>query len=375
MKAGRIAFLPSVSRYEVLWEFLKQLHDAFKDIPEVRTHLFDVSISARDFYAEFCTFKPELIVAFNSLFTHEDGRLLCDHLYTPTLFCLVDAPFHFNVVSTPLAWISCIDRGHLRYLEKRGIERCFFLPHAIDRLEAMEDREERGLGCVMLSSGIDYEAIFEELQGFVSKKCFLKIEEGLERWEADRALALDDALEEELPTSVSRNVILHKLDLYLKGRKRVELLKSLTEFQVDLFGGGDSWEKILGSSCPHVRVHPEVHYTEAAAIISHSKVVINSCASIRDGLHERILLALSRGAAVVTEGTPYLHETFGKGSGIAYYPKYSEMKQQLALWLQDEQSRCAAVEEGRRRIEEAHLWKHRAQTIHDTVSVNTGIYT
>lgn len=353
----KISFLQSLSRYEVLNVFLEELKDAFGECDTVQTEISSQNPSAIELYKGLITFKPELIIAFNFLYTQPDGRLICDYLNVPMLYYLVDSPFYFNPTHSDLAWISCIDRGQLRYLTDRGFAQTLFLPHAIPKLEEIHEEKKRSYDCVMLSSGINYHEVYENLTEKLSNKCRGIIEEGLDRWMKNATMTLDEALEDDIPSHLPRTEILCRLDIYLKGLKRAELLKSLQDYRIDLFGGGDDWRKILGTSCPHVTIHDEIPFSRVLQILSKSKVVLNSCSSIRDGLHERILHGLSCGAAVMTESNPYLLEQFGESAGIIY------SAEDIASYLSDETARREAVENGRTKVAESHLWRNRVQAI------------
>lgn len=332
-------------------------------LPGLKGHMFSLDTTPEKFFNEYFAFNPQFLVIFNGLFAQPDGRLICDYLKIPALFFLVDSPFHFDTVKSPYAWISCIDRGHRRDLVRMGFERTLFMPHAVAKLEDFDPNEERSYGCVMFSSGIDYKKIHQKLFQALSKKAQNCLEEGLAKWEANPGLTLDEAIPIDIPSDIPRGFILKKLDLYLKGLKRTELLRSLDEFQIDLFGGGDSWETILEGSCPHVKIHSELSFHDVISTMRRSKVVLNSCASIRDGAHERIFQALASGCTVVAERTPYLFETFGAGKGVAYYPKNEDVKNTISLWLNDEDARVQELLEGRVQVEKGQLWEHRASSL------------
>lgn len=362
MALERIGFFSVEGQYGVLSTFAYHLADAFSKMGGIQTSIINTQTAPQIIFEQMKSFRPQLIIVFNSLFKTQ-GKLLCDFLNTPTLFYLVDAPFHFDDPNSPFASTGCIDRTHCRSLLDKGFERTYFLPHSIDEAHHQKPESPRPLGCVMLSSGIDYEKIYDSFHKALPSWVNDEIDLAIDTFDSNPTLPLEETLTPDLPTGLNRKQLLRLMDLYLKGKKRVELLQNLNGIPIDLFGGGDSWKDILRDACPHVTIHPEVNISKANDIMSQAKVILNSCSSIKDGGHERIFSALSYGAAVVTKSTPYLYDSFGENAGIAFCSS-GNFKDKLQQLLTDEKQRKVEVERGQECLVKAHLWKHRAQEIY-----------
>src|SRR5262249_33312271 len=86
-----------------------------------------------------------------------------------------------------------------------------------------------------------------------------------------------------------------QLDLYTRGKERVELLRAMPSGEVDIWGEGP-WKKYL----PHHRIHPPIDFSTTLSIMQQAQVVLNSSPRFKKGAHERILYALLCGASVYT---------------------------------------------------------------------------
>lgn len=370
---NNIGLVPSVGMYGVLNVFIEQLAEGLRELPGVKTALFSLDKSPQQFFADIEAFKPDCLVVFNSLFAADNGTLFCDYLKIPTLFYLVDAPFHFSDPSTsPYAAAACIDRGHERSFLSKGYTKSLFLPHAVDKASHREPEDKNKYGCVMLSTGINYKNRYAKMLGGLPPAIVKRVHEAFEKFEGDKLLTLDEALGPEDTFPVPRALLLKEMDLYLKGKTRTEFLQNLKGIRIDLFGGGDSWSEILGSSSPHVRIHPGVDYQEALEIMGDASIVLNHCSSIKDGAHERLFAAISRGAAAATLGNPYLLENFQEKEGLLLGDSPEEIQSLIEKTLKDPAYRRASVLKGQQKISEGHLWKHRGQKMKQSLEVFFG---
>ncbi len=363
MSLERIGLFYVRSGYDALNAFTDYLAEALRSIRGVEVSIFQTN-SPDQLFKDISIFDAQAYIVLNSLFKGKTGGFICDYIKRPMIYYIVDTPFHFDNPDSPFLSVACIDRGHCNFLLKKGYDRTLFVPHCVNKSRIEKPDVKRKYGCVMLSSGIDYEKINDRFFGALPEPVFKKVKEAFEKLESDPLLLVDDALSLDLPAYISRNQILRQIDLYLKGKERVQMLKEMEGIPIDLFGGGDSWEEILGNQFPHVTVHKEIPFLESIEILKNAKIVLNSCSSIRDGAHERIFLGLACGASIATAFTPYLDEEFKKDEGIVFHPSFADMKEKIALWLKDDSIRCTEVTAGQQRIEEAHLWKHRAAQLY-----------
>ncbi|MFA6916023.1 MAG: glycosyltransferase [Parachlamydiales bacterium] len=363
----KIGLIPSAGMYGVLEVFIQQLAEGLRELPGVATAVFSLEKPPKQFFADIEAFKPDCLVVFNSLFAAENGALFCDYLKIPTLFYLVDAPFHFSDPASPYAATACIDRGHTRDLAAKGFTKTLFLPHAVDKADHRTPQKITKYGCVMLSTGINFRERYAKMLGALPPALIQRVQEAFEKYETDALLTLDEALGPEDPFPVPRALLLKEMDLYLKGKKRMEFLQGLKGIQIDLFGGGDGWSEILGNTCPHVRIHPGLDYPAALEVMGDAAVVLSHCSSIKDGAHERLFAAISQGAEAATYTNPYLKENFQKGEGLILGQTIEELGKEIEFALNNPDKRVESILKGQEKIAQAHLWKHRGAILQQSL--------
>lgn len=367
------------SRYGMLHTFTEQLYVALRRLPNLEVVLLTPDPEGMSAFLEELKEKSlQALIVFNSYFADTQGRLFCDVLRIPTLFCLVDSFYHFSHAATFYGILAFIDEGQRRFAEELGYLRVLDLPHAVEAPALASPHGERPYGCAMFSSGIDSSKIAEMWQRQLPQPLYSALIETAEKLLSHATLSCPETFEaafcrhyhlpnaEGLVKQPLYFTLLKQLDLYVKGRGRVALLQGLQGIAIDLFGGGDDWRAILGDTCPHVTLHGEITYAQVLERMCLSKVVLNNCESIRYGAHERVFAALAHGAAVATADTPFLRKTFpSDDDGILYYraPRWEPLRAAIARALDDEAWRSASVAKGQEIIAEHHLWKHRADTI------------
>jgi hypothetical protein len=364
------------SRYNVLHNFSQQLYQALTSYPELEVSLINVdSNSMQHFQQQLEAQQLQGLIVFNSLFTNGNRPLFCDVLRIPTFFWLVDAYYHFSNTPSDYAILGFIDRHHRQFAANQGCLRVFDTPHAIDNAYHASPAIERPYQCAMLSSAIDYRRYSSEWREQLPPQVYNAMEEAAEELlndaHADLPSTLDKHIAEKLDYPLSHpaiedflNTLRQQLDLYVKGRGRFAMLQGLADIPIDLFGAGD-WSSILGDTCPHVTIYPEMPYPNILERMQQTKVILNNCESIRDGAHERIFAALSHGAMAATAITPYLQETFGTNDGVLYHHQnsWAELQQQIQRALQDEEWRVESVLRGQQIVADHHLWKNRTEAI------------
>lgn len=375
MEIERIAlFYLTQTRYGVLNAFLDQLSIPLAE----RFRLLPIHQGRGNYQKmsqDWVEFAPQMALIFNGLFlSSQGGGLLGDRLQLPTLHWLVDAPYHFHLAASPWRWVALIDRRHCDYMRRYlPPERVWFLPHAVDERKACPpDQSARPWECAMFSSAIDCDALLDSEK--LAKQWGAELAPLLREWMvevtelylANYSLSLWQAFdiivseEERERWHYQLQGMLHAIDLYAKGRARLELLKSVAPWPVQLFGGGDSWPKLLeGAAFAHVSYQGEVEFDQIPQLMEQCKVVLSSCCVIREGGHERVFNALLSGAAVYCEKSGYLQERFSDNKGILVAPE----REQLELLLTNEAARSAAVTRGQDQVYASELWSHRVEAL------------
>jgi len=113
------------------------------------------------------------------------------------------------------------------------------------------------------------------------------------------------------------------LETHLIATRRREILSSLNSVAT-VFGGGTSRTNgnlHLGAS---VDARGALPFLDALELMEQSKIVIDISPSFRNGAHERVFYALSRGAFVLTEPSRFLTLEVENDLGIAFLPFESD---------------------------------------------------
>ncbi|MDF1750300.1 MAG: hypothetical protein P1V34_15645 [Alphaproteobacteria bacterium] len=106
------------------------------------------------------------------------------------------------------------------------------------------------------------------------------------------------------------------LETQLIADRRRELLKALNTIPAHYHGGGESPPEVGNS----VTGHGPITFLDALDLMQKTKVVIDVSPSFRNGAHERVFYAISRGAYVLTEPSRFLEHEVENDFGIGFLP-------------------------------------------------------
>ncbi len=372
-------FMPPRSQYQVLHHFTQSLAAAL-----TRTGVSCRVLEAqRDqpqlFIDELLRNKPECTLSFNGLLPDEEGRFFCNLIRIPHVACLVDAPQHYlALIRSPYSVITCVDRFYCDFFQGLNFQNSLFMPHGVDKelIIPPTPLDERPFEALMLASFIDYEQVRKTWKKTFETALCKALEEAAEIILSERdipcvqalALALDRQTRSPMgldPAKIDFVMALDQLEDYVNGRDRVDLLKGIKDAQVHVFGAGaEGWKKHLGQS-RNILTHDAVSYDQALKLMRQSKVVLNSCPTIKNGAHERIFAGIASGAAVVTNDNLYMHDNFKHGDSILFYHhgRWEEINREINAYLHDEEKRLVLVKNGQKIVHEGHTWDHRAATL------------
>lgn len=332
--------------------------------------------TGRDMYSSMVVSPPDCTLSFNDLTQERRDLFLCDLFKIPHLSYLVDSAHRFlHLTSSPYSLLASVDRFDVEFLRAAKCPYAFFLPHAVDESLAFDALAVRHYDVTMLSSFIDYEAIMEECMQVLPASLTTVMKRAADIAREERSLSIiqsfQKAWNEPGPhrsldgSTINSRYMLDRLVDYIQGKERVELLKSIKDVRVDVFGSDcGGWEKYLGKRS-HITYHHEVSFEEAHQIMRESKIVVNSCAWIRNGAHERIFSAMACGALVIAESNSYLCEQFADGESIGFYHLLNPdaLNERIAGYLSDESKRGAVSLCGKEIVLKEHTWNQRARQL------------
>lgn len=372
-------FLPpdKKSRYGVLPHFTVKMAEAFKRAG-VRCRLLKAEKNnPKPFLEALYNDPPDCTLSFNGLLPDSQGQFFCDMIRIPHVACLIDSPTQFiSLANSPYTIITSPDRFGCEFFKGLNCQNVFFMPHAIER-EVISDEVEknRPYDVTMLSSCIDFEAIAElwpsKYPKEVCEAMYEAIEINLSDQETSCIQAFVQTMDQKMETSkvvpgiLNYPEIIDQIEMYAKGKERIELIKSIKDAQIHIFGQPlDLWKKYLKAQ-PNIVFHEPVDFDQALNIMSQSKILLNSCAWLKDGIHERILAGLARGALVLTNQNIYLREHFLDGQNIAFYEmgKWDQINKKINDYLSQPEKIKQIAFVGRQIVKTNHTWDHRVKIL------------
>ncbi|MEI8365186.1 MAG: glycosyltransferase [Parachlamydiaceae bacterium] len=369
-------FMPPLSVYGVLHYFTQKMSEALQRCG-VKVRLLEAKRDdPKPFLKALFDDPPECTLSFNGLLPDDQGRFFCDMIRIPHVACLVDSPNSFlPLIKSERTIITCVDNASVEFLKGVGFSRALFMPHGAERTLAPELHAKRDYDVVMLSSCIDYEGIRASWKQKYSASLRKIMEETAETSLEDQkkpyyqvfAEVLDKRLTGQSgidPQNIDFTSLLDDIEMFIRGKDRVELLKGIKDAKVDVFGSADGaagWKKYLSEN-PNIVVHDPVPFEQALSIMKHSKIVLNSCPWITYGGHERIFSGLACGALVLTNENEFLKQNFHDGESIVFYKhgRWDKANHRVNEYLSNTSKRDNVAAKGRAIVMKSHTWDQRA---------------
>lgn len=188
--------------------------------------------------------KPDLTCSFNSLYRAAIEEFFWDVIGIPHLSIIIDPVIYsINLIHSPLSLVSCVERSDHEALKSLGFTKSFFLPHAAPSDVEESPESERPYDVVMIGSCYDYESMrsrwYEELTPAQSQA----IDKAIEIFFAGTYTSLSDALSQACSSvglQINSGADLMSMylffDNYIRGKDRVDLVRSIHDAPVHVFG-------------------------------------------------------------------------------------------------------------------------------------------
>lgn len=367
------------SGYGVLPQFTRGLYAALQRQGVECRLLGNGQGATPDLVPQIVRDPPDCTLSFNGLLPDGEGRFFCDQIQVPHVACLVDSPNQFlSLVQSPLNLITCVDQAHVQFFSELHKPPTLFLPHAVERDFTGDLDAARPYEVVFFGTCLDYEERRELWHKKYSPALARALDdaadialgdqvtsylEAFTRAVHDRVLAGDQV---DL-NGLDMSELFDHLEVYIRGRDRVQLLRAITEVPVYVFGtksGARGWDYYLADAGKNIHVQERVSYEDALALMQQSRVVINSCPTLKQGAHERIHAGFMAGAAVFTSENEYLMDQFTGRELLTYtHDDYSSVNDTLCRVLENDDQRKELVVKGRDVVRQHHTWDHRAETL------------
>ncbi|WP_213152336.1 MULTISPECIES: glycosyltransferase [unclassified Neochlamydia] len=361
---------PYGSQYRVLHHFTKKLYEAWIRAGYEARFFEDATEALKVMLLD----PPDLIVGFNGVPRH-DQIPYSDILKKPYLSLIVDPFYHFlSEISSPYVIIGCDDFSSVTAFKNTNFHQAFFVPHAVESDLTTDSEVEKIFEVSMLATFIDYEARREQWRLKYPLQVCEAMYEAVEQTFLNPQLAFIEATlgkvqwayynHPELRTAeVDIISLLKDVELYIKGKERIDILKAIHTVPVHVFGHSVdkvNWKSYFKNQS-NIITHDAVTYEKSIEIMKQSKIVLNSSIKNKFGAHERIFTALAAGALVITNENDYLKNFFSHDVDIAFYQYHGllNLNQMIVDYLADEDHRQQVAENGREIVMTYHTWDAR----------------
>lgn len=376
----KICLLTNYNLYESKRYFTQKLAEALQR-KGIETKIIDAreSILGADEISAIQKFSPDITASFNSLDPIGERRFLWDFLEIPHISFLVDPVFYSTyLVDSPYSIITCVDRSDLAAIQSHNFHNTFFWPHAVEKELAPDKNPDRPLDVVFLGSCYDYESLRVSWQQRNPVGLNKVLDDAIDIVFSNERASLAQALVQAWnasgldPKGIDFMTLYYYLDNYTRGKDRVELIRSIKDARVHIFGelspdnavGILGWQQYLASQ-PNVTIHPSVPFAESLDIMKRAKIVLNSMPFFRDGTHERVFSALACECLVITSESIYLREHFRDGEGLVFYRSQhrGDVNGFINEMLKHETKRKEAAHRGRDIVMKHHTWDIRVKEL------------
>ncbi|MDD6056934.1 MAG: glycosyltransferase [Clostridiales bacterium] len=301
-----------------------------------------------------------------------------DTYQIPCYNIVADHPYfyHERLADLPKKYYHIsIDRRHQEYFRQfypeytdRG-----FLPLAGSRYEG-EDEEGRSAADVLFTGNYtelpffepyihwindEYAAFYQGIIDALLKSPHRTVEEvALEHCHRE----MGENTAEDLRIAMSKMIF---IDMYVRNYWRGEVVRTLVDAGIPVEVVGKGWEKLACAHPENLILHPQTDSGSCLNMLSRAKLSLNVMPWFKDGAHDRVFNSIVNGAVCISDGSKYLCEELREGEGICYYrlEQLEALPQMVRRLLADSEQRSRIVHAGRTKIEERHLWRHRARTL------------
>lgn len=375
----KATFLVNFNLYESKRHFTKKLSEAMER-KGIKTRIIDVDEQPfeANMASEIQRDRPDFTCSFNSFDPMPNGKFPWDIIKIPHLSILVDpALYATQLTNSPYSVISCVDRSDCRAVLSHRFDNVFFLPHGVEK-DLEKGKEKRIYDVVFLGSCYDYEGLRAYWQKELPTRVSQVLDDAIQLVLSDSPLSLAESLVTAWnaaklpPGDVDFSKLFFYLDNYTRGKDRVELIRSIRNAKIHIFGElvadhpacKKGWSHYL-SNQTNVIIHPSVTFTEGLNILKQSKISLNSMPFFKQGSHERILTGLACGAWPITSFSTFWNIHFKDKEDLFIYQPghWNKINEQVEQMLDNEKLRAEQADRGRLKVMNAHTWDNRVDQL------------
>ena len=371
-------FMPPISQYGVLPYLTNEIHQAFLRQGVACKLLIAERENPEPFLKSIFSNPPDCTFSINGLLPDESGQFFCDMIKIPHIACLTESFTEFSaLVQNKLNIITCPDAFACQYFRGLGYDQSIFMPHGVSPNLKPDLTLSKKYDVLFVGSCIDYEYIREEWKRKYSKTICDALDNAQEIVLSDYSTNYIEALVQALNTATQKEKldtdsfnmleVIQELELFVKGRDRVELIRAIKDTPVTVFGGTiglKGWDHYLKDK-KNVKIHSPIPFESAMEAMKMSKIVLNSSPASKNGAHERIFAALGTESFLLTSQNTFMDHHFVNGQDLAYYihGEWNDAEEIISFYLENTAEREAAAKSGRDKAMKEHSWDRRLQEL------------
>lgn len=361
--------------YERTFYCASKLHEAMQEYGIASRLIIMHPNSFCNYIDQVIKTPPQLSISFCDLSLNNGSKLLCDQLCIPHLFWTQSDPYLFmNYLDSPYGYLGCTDRLPTQLLQQAGKHNIAFLPDAVDAKIFINEENQRPYQVVLFENLADSSAFIDHWKNTLDPKLFSVVEKTIEDVRHHSQLpfeALFAHVTSDLPDeNYNFGWLLYELTLFFKAERILQIIQSLKNVRVDVFGNhtGQDWLLRL-KNAQNVHLHADVAYTEKFSILKQTQIVIRDQHHRKAASDDIVLNSIAMGALVLTTETDYLTEHFSDQELVYYNLNDQSMINELVQdYLHNHELRKNVVMAGQLKAAN-HSWHKRVLDINNFIHI------
>lgn len=375
----RVCFLVGQSFYDLKNAWTQELCQALER-RGIETSIIDIPSGAlnKNHLEHILATRPDLTCTFSTLLPFSHNVLLCDFLKIPHLTLLAEpAIYSLHLSRSPYSIVGCVDYFDCELFHNAHTERVFFFPHAVRTELLLEPPVEKIYDAVFIGSCYDPAEVRNAWPNLYPSEVIAVLDKATALVLSDDHTSFTQALVEAWriskidPDGYDFAQLCREVDRYVRAIGRLELLRSITDVDVHVFGSAGleksyphsrTWEQLLHSRS-NITIHPALDRAGVWTVLKQSKICLDNYPCFKHGTHERTILGLAAGNLVLCDANRYVDAHFGEERGVVAYlhGQWDFVNERLKYYLSHETERQAIVERGIKTVGLEHTWDVRAE--------------
>ena len=375
-------FTNKKSQFGVLEIFSNELQEALRRAG-IHSKTYDILQEGMgDIVAGFKDDMPECTIGFNMTITPD---FFFDVFQIPHVAIYVDSiSYHREMLDCPNIIGCFVEEDSRQFLQTLNRTNTLFFPHAIDTSYLRDKSEltgrDREYDVVMCGTFYDPNFYLNNWKDLFSKRIADLLQDlaisvlysnsrSPLRAFCEEVHPGDSVDKELLSLGIARFHVANSLEQYVRAIERMRFVDAISDYDVHVFGAKEEhvkWKHAFPDK-KRLFLHDEVAYTSLPELFRRSKIVINSAPMIKHGIHERILLALSQGASVITSDNVYISQRFIQEKAVqgVLAPNFKNLDAIIEEMLEDEDERLDEVLETHPMIRSEFSWDARVTMLNE----------